>query len=264
MMTSSFARSFINASLWNRVRLNRLRQFHPARIKATRREALALADGVTVASYAVWKQTRLGQADAVRIPHPRSIARTSRLRLPYPNGEKHVGFFGTIRSHKGVGSIEELLKADPSVVLHIFAGSDTGSLEVFNDRIIEHPGDEPWETLFDGVDLVMLPQDRSKGGDVQLPAKLIDAMRFGVPVMASPTRAIREIAGDTVLYVEDWTDLDEVWRGLESCLRHGEYLGEAARHRFENEFSLEANASSFRDFLVSLGHGGSSRWTYER
>lgn len=251
------SRGFIDASLWNRVRVNRLRQLHPVRIKATRRKAIDLADGVTVASHAVSEQIGLNEADGIRVPHPRLIAPASRLRLPYTDGEKHVGFFGTIRSHKGVGSIERLLRADPSVVLHIFAGSGGRLLKVSSERIVEHPGDEPWETLFDSVDLVMLPQDRSKGGDVQLPAKLIDAMRFGVPVLASPTPAIREIAADAVLYVEDWSELDEVTRVLEACLQQGESLGSAARSRFENKLSLEVTAGVFRDFLDGLGCGDS-------
>ncbi len=249
------SREFVNATLWNRVRVNRLRQLHPARVRATRKEALRMADGVTVASFAVGDQVGLNRAGESRVPHPRAIARTSRLRPPYEDGEKHVGFFGTVRSHKGVASIGRLLEADRSVILHIFAGSDGGSLGVFRDQIVEHRGDEPWESLFDSVDLVMLPQHHSKGGDVQLPAKLLDAMRFGVPVLASPTRAIREIAGDTVLYVEDWADLGQVRGALESCLRQGGRLGAAARNRFENELSLEASADEFRGFLETMGGG---------
>jgi glycosyltransferase involved in cell wall biosynthesis len=249
------SRAFISDSLWNRIRINRLRQLHPARIRATRRKALRRADGVTVASHAVSEQIGLSGVDELLIPHPRSITRTSRHRLPYAGGKKHVGFFGTIRSHKGIGNIEQLLKADPSVVLHIFAGTGSGSLAVFNDQVVEHPGDEPWGTLFDSVDLVMLPQDRSKGGDVQLPAKLIDAMRYGVPVMASPTRGIQEVAGDSALYVEDWSDAIEVATVLESCLKQGDFLGSTARSRFENRLSLESRARAFRDFLGTVSHG---------
>ncbi len=65
------------------------------------------------------------------------------------------------------------------------------------------------DDLYAEIDVVVLPQDRSPGAQAQLPAKLLDAMRFGKPILASPTAAIVEAAADTVLYVGDWSSLEE-------------------------------------------------------
>ena len=103
-----------------------------------------------------------------------------------------------------------LLERDSRIRLHLFAGSAGAYGAGFGGQVVEHPADEPWPDLFDSIDLVVLPQARTSGGEVQSPAKLLDAMRFGVPIVTSPTEAIVEAAAETVVYVESWSDLSEV------------------------------------------------------
>lgn len=239
---------FAEASFLNRLRLHPFRQLNPSRIAQTRKTALARADGITVASRAVAERL-VPDREAVRIPHPRGISTAPRRRVRPDDGTKHIGFFGTARGHKGIESLVSMLENDPAVRLHVFAGSQPSAVDD-PARIIEHPVDESYERLFAAVDAVVIPQRETPGGDVQLPAKLLDAMSSGAPVITSPTKAIKEIAGDTALYVTDWSDPDEVTAALDRCLDEGERLGERSRERFERAYSLEASVQAFRELLV--------------
>lgn len=246
----ALSREYAGASLLNRLRLHPFRQLNPSRIARTRETVLARADAVTVASRAVADRLVPGR-EVVRIPHPRAIAESDRERRRPADGTKHIGFFGTVRGHKGLDSLISILDRDPAVWLHIFAGSQIQSVKD-PQRVIEHPVDESYEQLFSAVDAVVLPQRDSSGGDVQLPAKLLDAMRLGVPVITSRTTAIVEIAGDTVFYVEDWSNPDRVSAALERCLQIGENMGATSRELFEREYALEVSIPVLRGLLHRL------------
>lgn len=248
----ALSRQFASLSLWNRLRLHRMRQLHPARIIATRDKAIPRADAITVSSYAIGEHFGPFNAAPFRVPHPRSIAGSERTRPQYSGGEKHVGYYGTIRSYKGLDRIARLLEVDPSVVVHVFAGSDLSALSGYEGRVVEHPVDESWAAIHDSVDVILLPQHRSPGADIAVPTKLIDAMRFGAPIIATPTDPIREIAADTVLYHDDWSNPQETVRIVDRSLAEGDALGRAARGRFEQELSIEATTPGLRSLLESL------------
>jgi hypothetical protein len=107
------------------------------------------------------------------------------------------------------------------------------------EQIVEHPVTEPQSRQFDAVDAVLLPQERGPAGEVQLPAKLLDAMRHGVPVLATPTTAIQEVAGTTIAYLDSWEDPTLARRAIEELAAAGP-AATAARTRFETELSIEA------------------------
>ncbi len=247
------SREFLAETPLNWLRLIRSsarRQLLPGSIARTRRRALSEAAAFTAASHAVADRCDLPRSETLRLVHSRSIAAQPRQREPDPSGSVHLGFFGTVRPHKGIRSIAALIQSDPDLRLHLFAGYDPTGLEAVRAQIVEHPIDEPQAQQFDSVDLVLLPQKRGPAGDVQLPAKLLDAIRFGVPVLATPTSAITEVAGDTLVYVEDWDDTEHVRRQLRESLAAGSIPGAEARDRFERELSIEAQVPELRAFLT--------------
>ncbi len=167
-----------------------------------------------------------------------------------PREQIHLGFLGTVRRHKGLGDIEALILGDSRYVLHVFRGAlPSTARERLSASLVEHDVDAPMEYLYGEVDVVVLPQDRSPGAQAQLPAKLLDAMRFGKPVVASPTAAIVEAAADTALYVEDWGSLEGVRSKVLQAHARGSALGQAALARFELQLAFEAQVGALREFV---------------
>jgi hypothetical protein len=77
-------------------------------------------------------------------------------------------------------------------------------------------------------------------------------MRFGKPIVASPTAAILEVAADTVLYVGDWGSLDEVRSRVLQAHAGGSALGEAALARFEQQLAFEPQVGALREFVRTI------------
>ena len=255
---------FRAASLANRLRLHPWNPLNPRRIRNTLASALGEVDAVTYASEAL--RSALGidfGGPTLRVPHPRRQvslhtprSHASHSRVPpshAPSEPIHLGFLGTVRRHKGLGDIEALVFADARYVLHVFRGALPDSARGrLSARLVEHEVDAPMENLYGEVDVVVLPQDRSPGAQVQLPAKLLDAMSFGKPIVASPTAAIVEAAADTVLYVADWGSLNDVQSKVLQAHAGGSALGKAAQRRFEQQLALEALVGGLRELVQSV------------
>lgn len=245
---------FRAASLANRFRLHPWSPLNPRKIRNTLASALGDVDAVTYASEAL--RSALGinfDGPMLRVPHPRRQA-GSRLSPPRtPSEHIHLGFLGTVRRHKGLGDIEALVLNDARYVLHVFRGAlPSQARERLSARLVEHEVDAPMADLYGEIDVVVLPQDRSPGAQVQLPAKLLDAMRFGKPILASPTAAIVEVGADTVLYVEDWGSLTEVQSKVLQAHDGGSALGQAALRRFERRLAFEAQVEGLREFVRAV------------
>lgn len=255
---------FRTASLTNRLRLHPWSPLNPRRIRNTLASALGEADALTYSSEAL--RSALGidfDGPTLRVPHPRrqvspqtprSYASRSRPpRRTAPSEQIHLGFLGTVRRHKGLGDIEALVLDDSRYVLHVFRGALPNPVrERLSARLVEHEVDAPMEDLYAEIDVVVLPQDRSPGAQAQLPAKLLDAMRFGKPILASPTAAILEAAADTVLYVGDWGSLDEVRSRVLQAHAGGSALGQAALARFEQQLAFEPQVGALREFIRAI------------
>lgn len=270
---------FRTASLANRLRLHPWSPLNPRRIRSTLASALSQVDALTYASEAL--RSMLGIAfdgPTLRVPHPRrrvpSIAsrsqtprsQVSRLQASHVRRSHttskliHLGFLGTVRRHKGLGDIEALLVEDSRYVLHVFRGAlPSPAKERLSGCVVEHEVDTPMEDLYGEIDVVVLPQDRSPGAQAQLPAKLLDAMRFGKPIVASPTAAIVEAAADTVLYVGDWGSLDEVRFKVLQAHADGSTLGQAALRRFDQQLACEVQVEGLREFVRTIASSRGSQ-----
>ncbi len=255
---------FRTASLANHLRLHPWNPLNPRRIRNTLASALSEVDALTYASEALRSALRIDfDGPALCVPHPRRqvssfaprshVSRSHPRRSHAPSELIHLGFLGTVRRHKGLGDIEALVLADSRYVLHVFRGAlPNPARERLSACLVEHEVDAPMEDLYGEIDVVVLPQDRSHGAQVQLPAKLLDAMRFGKPIVASPTEAIVEAAADTVLYVADWGSLDEVRSKVSQAHAGGSALGEAALTRFEQQLAVEAQVGALREFVRTI------------
>jgi hypothetical protein len=251
---------FRTASLVNRLRLHPWSPLNPRRIRNTLASALSEVDAVTYASEAL--RSTLGiafEGPTLCVPHPRR--RASSTSASGVSSERiRLGFLGTVRRHKGLGDIEALVLGDSRYTLHVFRGALPDSArERLSGRLVEHEVDVPMEDLYGEIDVVVLPQDRSPGAEAQLPAKLFDAMRFGKPIVASPSAAIVEAAADTVLYVEDWGSRYEVRSKVLQAHDGGSDLGQAALRRFEQQLALEAQVGALYGFVHAIEAPSASR-----
>lgn len=250
----ALSNQFRAASFANQLRLHPWNPLHPRRIRNTLASALGEVDAVTYASEAL--RSALGidfDGPTLRVPHPRRQATSRSTYLRTPSEHIHLGFLGTVRRHKGLGDIEALVLEDSRYVLHVFRGALPGlAKERLSARLVEHEVDAPMGDLYGEIDVVVLPQDRSPGAQAQLPAKLLDAMCFGKPILASPTAAILEAAADTVLYVSDWDSLGEVRSKVLQAHADGSTLGEAALRRFEQQLAFESQIGGLREFVRTV------------
>jgi hypothetical protein len=206
---AALSEDFTRSSPLNRLRMTRRPNLRPRAIRTALEEARAGGVPVTYSSDALAGALRLPAPPlGLRVPHPR-LAAPAPVARPGHGGEDgrvQLGFLGTPRLHKGLDALRELIRAEPRFVLHLFAGSDDDGFAADDPRVVRHPGTEPLAKLYTALDIVLLPQGRTRGARLQLPAKLLDAMRGGVPTLASPTPPIEEIGGSTVVPVADWGD----------------------------------------------------------
>jgi glycosyltransferase involved in cell wall biosynthesis len=244
---------FAKVSLANRFRLHPLAQLNPSRIRAVKAEARRQVNGLTYASDAVRAQLGFQSvAPAVWLPHPREVR--PRLEIPSVRDEGRIelGFLGTARGHKGVGVFSQILGSDPRFRLHVFRGSLPLDIRRgLAGRLVEHPPGADLATVYRAVDVILLPQSLAAAAQVQLPAKLLDALSFGVPVLTSSTEAIREAARDTVTYVTDWDDTARVSEQIRAVVAEPD-SGLAGKARFEAYLSMPRSAEALRLFTEDL------------
>ncbi len=209
------------------------------------------ANAVTVASR--FLQTRFG---GVLVPHVRDTdawdpARQDRAasRAALHVGErKVVMFLGTPRGYKGVDDLVEAVHLLGDGVVLAFVGVDPAS--VSGSRW----GALPWvrivgEIPFDDVprflvaaDVVAVPQRATTDTVGQLPAKLIDAMAVGRPVVATAVSMIPEILDGCGVVVPPG-DPPALARAIGTLLAdraRAEALGRRARVRCVAEYSFTA------------------------
>ncbi len=159
-----------------------------------------------------------------------------------------VAFVGTLREHKGGDALRTAVAAvarDDGIRLCVTAAAP--------------PDAHPWEdwvgptTLAEGAtlvaraDAVAILSRPGVWGDLQLPAKLIDAMAAGVPAVVTARAPMLWAAGGTALVVRDDArgDLADAFTLLADDAGLADRLGAAARRRAAECFTPEAVAPAF-------------------
>lgn len=170
--------------------------------------------------------------------------RSIRASLGYSDSDRVILFAGTPRAHKGILETARAIReiGDPRYKLCIVGKIPDkalqSQLEEIGRNFISLRGNQPFEKLPEflaAADLVCLIQNESSSiSKSQLPAKLIDAIAMGVPVLATPTGPMRRfIESGSVLTAEEGK------------------LAAAIRDAFANIQALRQRQLANRDFFLS-------------
>lgn len=232
-------------SLRNRVLLHPLRRTGRQRVVRAQRRATRAADAITVASSAVSVRLGLEGGSVVRVVH----ARIQHPDCPRERTETlRVGFLGTIRAHKGIDHLIALVRHTTDIRAVTYHQAGWAVPEDIAPRWTELPPDTSLVDAYRAVDVVIVPSDSSSASaQVQLPAKVIDASAARIPLLATPTPALREVLEDGFVAVTDWAP-----EKVEPLLRDSRALDEAVARSsliFAERLSLDAAARTLATLI---------------
>ena len=230
-------------------------ELSPLRIRARIRQLLPAATMLTVSSWALRRCFPRFGGPEVRLPHPRPV---EAYEPPVPSERLRVGFLGTPVGYKGVDTVCRLVTARADAELHVLAGTEDAFSAVGSERLVihQHHGPETLAHAFRHVDVVVLPQDSdTAAARFQLPAKLVDALRFGRPVVATDTPPIRELAGPSVALISSWEPLDDGLSALDALSQRDrrESLGRRGSDGWAAAFSAPKLADELAAALANAG-----------
>lgn len=184
-------------------------------------------------------------------------------------GKDVVLFFGTPRANKGLDVLVEAVGGIPGDdVLCLIVGAEPDNPHVRAFRHRDHVrivGRQPFSRIPEVVllaDVYAVPQLREAGSRGQLPAKLVDAMAMARPIVATNVsdipHALREGAG-LVVEPDDPVALRDAIRSLVEDPETAQAMGDRARRRAREEYSLETMAARIRGLLEEVAAGAPGR-----
>jgi glycosyltransferase involved in cell wall biosynthesis len=208
--------------------------FHTRMLDRRRKQV----DAVTVSSE--FLAARYG---GVWIPHARDEHVLRAEPVSTSGGEKTVVFIGTPRRHKGLLDLVEAFEhvrtpaklrliggaMDKTLVERVRKGGDARISVEAPVPMSELPG------LLGAADLVVIPQSARSVSQAQLPAKLLDAMAMGRPILSTRVGDIPRWLSDGAGVVVEPGDTRALGEAMESILSDphaARALGEKARARF--------------------------------
>ena len=172
----------------------------------------------------------------------------TRTRLDL-NDKFVVGFVGTVRVHKGLDVLAQAVRLLGGNARLLIAG-DVGDAHTAADlatrsdeRTLFVPGPKIGElgAILGGCDVVAVPQSRSAEAIYQSPAKLLDALAAGRPIVAGDIGDAAEILATAGRLVPpgDAIALADALAELRDAPDARERLAEAALARTSDAFSLD-------------------------
>lgn len=241
-------REFRASSVFHRITLNAARRTGLVRVARSQREAIEAAHALTVSTFALGRRMSLPVGVPIeRVVHARDPARRGRSRASI----RRVGFLGTIRPHKGIERLTALVESDPRLIGVTFAQAGWSVPPGLSDRWVELEPSLPLADAYSRIDVSVVPSDaESDAANVQLPAKAIDAIAAGIPLLATPTAALDEALGDAYLAVSDWRPTAVAALVGDPAALSGAV--DRADVRFTDALSIDANASRFVDLLARV------------
>lgn len=205
------------------------------------------------------------------VPHGRDTNFLNPDRLDGESEKKKRGFaglklcvfLGTPRRHKGIEKILSainMLNRKDLKLLIVGADSEYSYIKQLKEiggsnLILERP--RPFSELPEWLsmaDVVVLPPESGKHSKGQVPAKLIDAMAMGRPIILSDIPVLKETAGEAAVYFDE-DDIDQLALIMEQIIDDKEYagiLGNKARKRCLEHFSLPVMSKKLNDIFRSL------------
>lgn len=186
------------------------------------------------------------------------------LREQYdvPLDDEVILFLGTPRKHKGLLQLVEAVnRIDvPNKRLMIVGASDTPLLDevrrVDNGNVLVF-GKQPFSKIpeFHAIaDVVAVPQQPSLPAKAQVPAKIIDAMAMGNPIVSTDLSDIPSVVGDGGVIVPP-NDVKALADALQELLANEpkrEAMGCRARRRCVERYSYDAARSILRPLIERL------------
>ena len=182
-----------------------------------------------------------------------------RQRYGVPEAAKVVLFFGTARAHKGIGSLAEAVNriADPLFLLLLVGTlsdrSFTTKLEAMAPGRIIYLPNQPFSAIpeiLSMADIVCLPQEEGHLiSQYQLPAKAIDAIAMGVPLLVSATPPMMQLVNDQVAVL---VNQGEIHSSLEYMVADPQPVlkwREGMRERFLERYSYAAAAKQMGEII---------------
>jgi glycosyltransferase involved in cell wall biosynthesis len=181
---------------------------------------------------------------------------TARRRLGISD-KRVVMYVGSLEGWKGVETLFEAARALSDDIRFVVIGGGEKELPRLRER---HPrvlflGERPYRELADNLaaaDVCVLPNTAKDTVSLLYtsPLKLFAYMAAGKPIVASDIPSIREIAGDTALFVPP-DDPRALAAGIQELFDNPDrahQLAAAARERVQ-AFSWDARARAILDFL---------------
>lgn len=174
-----------------------------------------------------------------------------------------IGFAGRICPEKGWRVLFDALLELPMNAKVVIAGDGPDaallreqirSPELRSRTIFAGPlSAENVRALYDQVDTLVVPSLTTPTWREQFGRVIAEAMAAGLPVVGSDSGAIPEAIGTAGIVVRegDPRDLANALRSLMSDASLRRKLGEAARQRFETEFSIDVFASRLTSILAA-------------
>lgn len=208
---AGLAEAFRRHSLINHLKLSWFRRGHPWRIRNSQNVIASIADGFTFSTKALTSAYPDSYVPNVRVPHVRSLIPDQTKQVQPDNHQLRFGCFGTLRPHKGSQLLLDLMRSDRNMTLVTFRDCGLGSPSSSDANWVEIEPSTPLHEAYQGIDVAVIPiTDGGPGAQFQLPAKVVDAMRSNVPIVATMTPAIEEIAGGVITPLQSGQSLDAV------------------------------------------------------
>jgi len=215
--------------------------------------ATGLADGIIVASR--FLEARFG---GVLVTHVRDTDAWKPGAADPAEGRRRLGlgaeplvmFLGTPRAYKGLDDLADAVASlrRPDVALAVIGASpDSGAgrgilARCPKARLVPWVPFEQIPAFLSAADVVAVPQRRTSDTIGQVPAKLLDAMALGRPVVSTRVSMIPEILEGCGLLVEpgDIQGLAAAIARLLDDRTEAQALGSRARERCVERYSFEA------------------------
>jgi glycosyltransferase involved in cell wall biosynthesis len=182
----------------------------------------------------------------------------ARARLGFPPSAFIVAYVGRLSDEKGIGDLVGALRGREGAMILAVAGA--GQLEIELKAFIAENNLASQVRLLGQVDNISLVYQAadvlvSPSRDEGLSMTILEAMSFGLPVVATAVGGTPELVDDSVGYLLPPGDMPAVTAALSALAANPAELaqkGTNARLRVRSRFSLENMADETRRCLLAL------------
>lgn len=183
----------------------------------------------------------------------------SRDKYGVPRDARVVLFFGTPRHHKGINVLAEAVNqiTNEAFKLVIVGSTTDKSVTAKLDKLapgrITYLPNQPFAAIPEILamaDVVCLPQDEENEiSKYQLPAKAIDAVAMGIPLLVTRTEPLMQLVGDGVAVPVSIGELPRIIEETAGSDEARRRWSSAVRPRFLKRYSYAASAEAMREVI---------------